>query len=574
MKLGYWKFLPVLIFLFDIPSVFAADRITDFTSDITVLPDSSYQVVESIAYDFGDVPGHGIFRDIPYKYHRPEGNFNVRVAIQKVVDEQGSPYQYQVSNQGENVHIRIGDPDRTITGEYTFVIHYNVQRGINYFTDHDELYWNVTGSDWEVPILKARATISLPGNLKTEDVQLKCYTGPRGSDSSNCDQASDGATATFSTRPTYQNNPHLLSYENLTVVVGIPKGILTAPSFIQQVLWFIQDNWIIFLPILLFLFLLWRWWNFGRDPESGKHIAPMYDPPKDLTPAEVGVLVDESADIKDISASLIQLAVKGYLKIKEIETKVLFFKGKDYEFIKVKEADEQLKQFEKLLMAGIFGGSSTKKLSELKDKFYLSLKDIKAELYKSLTSAGYFPSNPETVRAIYYGVGTAILVAGGFLGGYLESYAMIGSLIACGLLLIIFAKLMPRKTAKGVESYIYILGLKLFLNRAEKKQLDFLNAPEKKPEVFEKLLPYAMVLGVEQAWAKEFADMYKEAPDWYQGSNAAGWNTYLFVHSLNAFSNVSASTFVSAPSSAGSGGSGFSGGFSGGGFGGGGGGRW
>lgn len=575
MKKLFLKLFSGFILFFILPVSFAAaEKIQSFSSDIVLLPDSSYTVTETIQYDFESAEKHGIYRDIPVHYKRPSGDYNVRLTIQNVTDENNIAYPYTASGQGDDLRLKIGDPDTTITGEHTYIISYTVVRGINYFQNQDELYWNVTGNNWPVPIEKASAIIHLPDNVVQDTVNLACYTGSYGSTESNCDFNPTGSGITFQTKEVSPGTPHLASQEGLTIVVGLPKGILTPPPFSQEVLWFIQDNWVVFVPLLVLLFLFWRWWTRGRDPETSKHIAPMYDAPKNLTPSETGVIVDEKVDMRDIAAAVIQLAVTGYLRIKEIETKVLFFKGKDYEFTKLKEPDDKLKEFELLILEGIFDGDQTKKMSELKDKFYTSLKKIKEELYKSLTSQGYFPHNPENVRAGYAVLGIAVAVIGGIVGGSLENGAILVSFIVTGLIILFFARIMPRKSAKGVAALIHILGLKLYLNRAEKKQLDFLNAPAKKPEVFEKYLPFAMVLGVEENWAKEFADIYKEPPGWYQSSGSSTFNSLYLVHSLNTFAATSGSTFTSAPSSAGSGGSGFSGGGSGGGFGGGGGGSW
>jgi uncharacterized membrane protein len=544
------------------------EEIKSFTSDITLNKDSSYVVQETIVYDFGTHEHHGIYRDIPYQYKRPEGNFNVRISIQNVQDENGTPYPYTLSHEGENLRVKIGDPKKTITGIHTYRITYSVLRGILYFKDHDELYWNVTGNEWTVPMQVVKSIVHLPAGAVSDTLQTACFTGSYGSTEKNCALKTDTSLATFTTtRP-------LGSGEGLTIVLGLPKGIFREPTWWQQILWFMQDNWVVFVPFIVFFILLYRWFQYGRDPETRKHIVPMYDAPKGMTPAEVGVLVDERADPTDLSGTLIQLAIKGYIKIKEVETKVLFLSSKDYEFIKLKEPDEMLQQYERTLLNGIFDDKNTKMLSDLKNKFYKTWEKMQKELYALVTQKGYFPTNPENVRSDYYGIGMTFIILGIMVGAFLESYTIIISLVISGILILIFSSFMPRKTVKGVETYTEILGFKLYLSRAEKKQIDFFNAPEKKPEVFEKFLPYAIVLGVETAWAKEFEDMYKNPPNWYEARDIHTFNSLSFINTLNSFTTTAASTMASTPSSAGSGGSGFSRGGSGGGFGGGGGGSW
>lgn len=555
------------IFLFPFWSVSAqSEQINSFLSDISINKDTSYEVREIIEYDFGTNQKHGIYRSIPYRYKRAEGDFSVKIHIQRIEDEQGSPYKYQVSYEGDNVVIKIGDPDRTISGLHTYMLIYIIERGINRFENHDELYWNVTGNGWPVPIKNVLATVRLPDVVNQDDVKLGCFKGMYGS-TTPCQYSYEENSIVYEASD-------LQAREGLTILLGLPRDILVMPTFLQQLWWYMQDNWALFVPFIILFILLLRWWKYGRDPETGKHIAPMYDAPTSMTPPEVGVLVDEKVDTRDVSAMIVSLAIRGYLKIKEVESKVLFFKQKDYQFIRLKEADAHLKEFEKTLLDGIFNGEDQKNLSALKDSFFTTLKDIRKYLYTSVTKDGYFPISPEKVRAVYAGVGIFVALAGSAAAILLQNITYVLGFLPSGFLVALFGQIMPRKTKKGMENYIHILGLKLYLNRAEKKQIDFFNAPEKKPEVFEKFLPYAMALGVETAWAKEFEDMYKEPPDWYEGQDWHTFNTMSLVNSLHSFSSSSQSTFSSSPSSAGSGGSGFSGGGSGGGFGGGGGGSW
>ncbi len=544
------------------------ERIESFTSDITLSPDSSYVVEETIVYNFGVLSRHGMYRDIPVSYRRPEGNFRVRLQILEVKNKFATPYPYETSSEGDSLRIKIGDPDTTVSGEQTYVIRYRIERGINFFGATDELYWNVTGNKWDIPIEQAKAVIHIPDRSMTASLQKACFLGREGdNDDSSCLFVPISAGFEVSAkRP-------LGAGEGLTFVLGLPKGFLVQPPWYQHLWWTIQDNWIVFIPVLVFLFLFWRWRTTGRDPETHKHIAPMYGPPDQLSPAEVGVVYDETADMTDISAALIHLAVRGYIRIVQQGKEE---KKSDYQFIRLKAADQSLTSFEKSLLAAIFSGSiNDVKLSELKNKFYKHLAALKNDLYDTLTGNDYFPKNPDKVRSTYIVWGVLVLIAAFVVGGIVGGLG-IAALAVTGILICIFAPLMPRKTRKGAEAFIHILGLRLYLNRAEKKQIDFLNAPEKNPELFEKLLPYAMVLGVETAWANEFKDIYTTPPEWFSTGTANNFSTGFLLGALHDFSTASNASFVSTPasSSAGSGGSGFSGGFSGGGFGGGGGGSW
>jgi uncharacterized membrane protein len=276
------------------------------------------------------------------------------------------------------------------------------------------------------------------------------------------------------------------------------------------------------------------------------------------------------ADDKDISATLIDLAVRGYMKIMEIEKN-------EYKFTKLR-GGSGLKPFELGIFDKIFENGETRLLSALKFNFKSTLDSTKNLLYDSLTKEKYFTKNPEDTRGGYLAIGIVVAIASVVVGGALESGIHILSFLATGILFIIFSFFMPSRSAKGVILREQILGFKEFLSVTEKDRLKFHQAPEKKPELFEKFLPYAMVLGVEGAWAKQFEGIYKPGESsWYGTYDHRPFTTYMFVYSLGSMMSATDKTFsaVQPKTSSGSfGGGGFSGGFSGGGGGGGGGGSW
>jgi uncharacterized membrane protein YgcG len=214
------------------------------------------------------------------------------------------------------------------------------------------------------------------------------------------------------------------------------------------------------------------------------------------------------------------------------------------------------------------------KVSDLKNKFYKDWEKAKKVTYESVVDLGYFPRNPNTVRAIYILIGIVLGGGASFLSASLLGPIGVISAIVSGLIIVIFGFFMPVKTIKGVLTREYILGLKRYISIAEKERIKFHNAPEKNPELFDKLLPFAMMLNVEKEWAKQFKDIYTQQPNWYEGSAGTHFNAVILASSIGDFSTTAQSTLTSKPSSASGGGSGFSGGGSGGGFGGGGGGSW
>lgn len=565
--------------LFFLPKLVHAESISSFNSEIHINQDSSINVTETITYDFGTVYHHGIFRDIPYHYTNSNGSYNLRITIDRVTDENGSPYQYSTSNTGGNVEVKIGDPANMIEGVHTYVISYAVKGAINYFSDHDELYWNATGNGWGVPISSTKAEVFLPAPVEAKSVQLACFAGVFGS-ANTCSNNISSADAQGKVIETDFTQSALNPGEGMTVVVGFPPGFVSKPSVWQKIIQAIQDNWVLALPLLVLLGMWYLWLKKGRDPLGFSTIVPQYEPPADLSPIEAGTILDETANKQDVSAQIIYLATKGYLKITKINEKIIFFNHTDYQLDKLKDGAGLTTQADRMLMESLFEGKDSVKLSELKYKFYSDWKQIQKDLYDDLTARGYFSQNPQSVRSLYWTIGGVIIGLPLYVFAHLGllSGFLVLALVLSGIIIIAFSFFMPQHTVKGAQAKQYILGLKMYLSVAEKDRLKFFNAPEKNPQVFEKLLPYAMVLGVEQDWAKQFEGIYTQPPAWYNDPAGGMFNAIFFATSLRSFSTAAHTAIASAPRGGGGAAGGFSGfgggGFSGGGFGGGGGGSW
>ncbi len=339
-------------------------------------------------------------------------------------------------------------------------------------------------------------------------------------------------------------------------------------------------NCLLFILALLIPFGVYVLWSKkGRDPKTRETIIPEFSPPDDIRPYLLGSLKDETADNVDITATIIDLAVRGYIKIIEKEKSFFGLGSQDYTLKKIKDLDDGgLDSTEHKIASNIFDSSGEVDLSDLKNKFYVHLSSIQTSMYKKMISEGYFTDDPNSVRQKWLGVGIAVLVIGIvisvplFMVGIL-TFILVG--LIGGISLLVASRYMPAKTLKGAETLWRIRGFKMYLETAEKHMLQNLT-----PELFEEYLPYAMVFGIEEKWAEKFKDLYKEPPDWYVGRHPSTFNTILLANSLRNFNRTSASTITSRPSSSSSsgggwsGGGGFSGGFSGGGGGGGGGGAW
>ncbi|KKU52617.1 MAG: hypothetical protein UY41_C0047G0002 [Candidatus Moranbacteria bacterium GW2011_GWE1_49_15] len=544
------------------------EKIESYNVQIAVNADSSIDVSEKIEYDFGANQRHGIFRNIPVEYKARGGNFNLRISDISVTDENGRKYDFQKSKSEGDIILKIGDPDSFVRGKKTYVIHYKIERAVNYFADHDELYWNGIGTEWPVPVANPSVEVFFPdASHSLESFQRECFVGRLGSK-----EACQGQEYVRRNNSIRFSSRDLGVGEGLTFVVGFSKGLVEKPSGLEVIMDMAKDNWIVFLPIWVFFGMLFFWYKKGRDPEGSGTIIAQFDAPDKLTPTQVGIIFDDKFDKRDVSAALINLAVNGYMKIRKLEKKTIVSKD-DYEFEKVKDYAGE-KNAEQRLMEHFFFMGDVVKLSSLKKKFAAKILNIHKKEYEWLVERGYFSSNPQKARAKFVTASITLVVLAIY---FFDIFGFIGaaSIILSGIVIGAFGYFMPRKTAKGVAADEHIRGLKLYLEVAEKDRIDFHNAPEKNPQIFEKLLPYAMVLGVERQWAKQFEGIYDQQPDWYSdpaGSRLGAFTTGTLLNDLGSFSKQAHANFGETSSG---GGSGFGGGgFSGGGGGGGGGGSW
>jgi uncharacterized membrane protein YgcG len=564
----------------------ASLRITDFAAQIVLDGEGTLHVEERLDVDFYS-PHHGIERWIPVSYRRPTGeNITIDLKVTSVTQD-GGEAQYTTRRSGRNILVRIGDPDQTITGAHIYTIYYTVERALLFRDDYIQLYWNVTGNEWMIPIDRASATITLPNTVNPSDVATTSYIGYYGNNTRRKEATVDDLGRFVFTAGL------LLPQEGLTIDLAIPRDQagIAAPTTWQLALWFLSANKYAALPILTLMGMFFLWLKTGKDPRKGT-IAPRFEPPRRMHAGEAGVLIDDRADLRDISAMVIGLAVKGYLAIKEladdeegVTDKIKSFFGRsaplDYEFIKKKEADADLSKVEKTLFTAIFDSAhpEIRTLSSMENEFYKVLPQIKSNLYAGLIKKGYYPHNPERTRRSYAGMGMLGLFLGVAIGIWASSLYMGIAIALCGLIVLAFSPIMPRKTRRGVLVLQDLLGLSEYIGRAEVKQMEFHDAPEKSPKLFEKLLPYAIALNLTSIWSKQFEGLLQQPPQWYVGARP-GFNPALFYLGMMNLSSGMERTFVSAPRtssggrSAWSGGGSFGGGFSGGGFGGGGGGGW
>lgn len=572
-------FFAVSAFLFILLSsaVTAQDfTITDFDVKIVIHKDSSFTVKETIAVEFHR-PRHGIYREIPYLYSDSSG-FTTRTPLDilSVTDGSANKRQARITREGSVVKIRIGDPDTYVEGSQTYEILYKVENALLFFDDHDELYWNVTGNYWQADIKKAQCSVSLSGE-KSSTMLSSCYTGSIGSKETACAYETTDNFVHFSLKK------RLVPGEGFTIAFGWDKGIVSPPSSFKKFLWQmnLEQNWVFVIPFMSLAFMVSLWIRKGRDPHVRESVTVMYGPPEHanlpLSPAEVGALVDENLDPKDITATIVGLAVKGFLRIEETKEEGIIFDSKDYYLAKLQEPDSSLTPFEAALMTDIFGSLPGRMVSDLKNTFYTKIDPLKKTLYNELVGKRYFSVSPEKIRQAYAASGfvaaiAIILLLSFSVADTIGPVRTFLSGLLAGLPVFGFSRFMPAKTKAGAAVYTDILGFQEFLNRAEKDRL----LRMKDDNLFSRFFPYALALGVADNWAKAFEGIYQKQPEWYV--SPYGVRTFSpagFSRSVNSAMSSLSSALFSAPRGSGVGSGGFSGGgSSGGGFGGGGGGSW
>ncbi len=568
-----------VVALLALPAFAREWHITRFDSNLTVAQDGTMTVNEHLVMYFNG-EYHGIYRDIPIQYPGPHGsNYTLFLTVTKVTDDFGNKLKYESSVQGDYRHLKIYVPGAVDTTR-AVNIDYTVKNAIRWFDDHDELYWNVTGNDWAVPIDDAMATILFPPGA-ANNLRAQAFTGIYGSQAQNATVVVNGNTVRVHT------SEPLSMREGLTADVYITKGVLTQPGKLTFAVWFLRSNFIVLLPLWAFIVMFFFWWTKGRDPKADISVAPMYEPPKGMTPAEVGTLIEDKVHPRDITSTLVDLAVKGYIKIEETDSKLLLFTHRDYTFHSLKDpatwTPDVLEAHERVMLNHLFPNYRTQvRLSELRNQFYTAIPTVKEDILAELKSKGMYSVDPESAHA--YVLAGVLFTALPFVIVQLLRWASVidspGLLIASAILALIvvflFARIMTAKSQKGVHTKVEILGLQEFITRVDADRLKRMP-----PDTFEKILPYAMALGIENRWARAFQGIVQNPPTWYVGPTPyMNFNPIFFAGAMHSMAMDAHQAFVSAPraSSTGSGwsGGGFGGGggFSGGGFGGGGGGAF
>lgn len=535
-----------------------ADTIQNFAVEATLQETGTLTVQEQIQYTFdGNTVHHGILRSLPVRYQRYGFPYDLHVQVLNVLADH-QPVEWRADQLGNNLVIKIGSKDKTVEGTHTYTIAYTTSRAVNHFSDHDELYWNVTGNGWDSPILNS--TFLFHGYPPEETA---CYTGLTGSRLAICTLTKNAtSTSVTSGKILRRLSPH----EGWTAVLRFPPGTYPTESLLTRGASILKDSGWNLLPYGLALLMLVIWFFFGRDPRGRGIVIPQYDTPDHASPGIMAALMDQSVYERTFAAMLIDLARRGFVRFQ--------FEGEDPKSVKITIRRETttptgtpLTEIEGRFLDALLKGKERVRLgtpaTQNQAGQFMKLKD---DISADMITRGWYRHDPELVRYLWAGAGIAL----GFLSYFINSLSLFFLALVVGFV----GWQMPRVTKKGAIAVEHALGLKLYLTVAEKKRLAFSDAPAMTPDRFAEYLPAAIALGVEKEWLKQFSGMTLPQPAYFDGL-ATQWSASILSVQLGRFVTQIGISAVSLPSGgAGGGSSGFSGGSSGGGFGGGGGGSW
>jgi uncharacterized membrane protein YgcG len=597
-----------LVLLAAAPAAAQTERIRSFDSRITVNPDGSMQVVETIAVESAGVDiVHGIYRDFPTRYSDRAGNrysvlFDV-VSVRR--DGNSEPYHTEDLSNGVRVYFGSSSYDLP-PGNHTYQFAYRTNRQLGFFRDHDELYWNVTGNAWKFPIDMATATVLLPPNVRSQVTDLSGYSGYQG-DKGQAYKARDEEG-----NPTFRAG-NLAPQQGLTIAVSWPKGLIAEPTAEQKRAWFIADNKSTFVGIagviVVFLYYLMIWGMVGKDPAHGT-IVPLYEPPDNMSPGAMRFLERMGGDEKGFTAAIMGLAAKGYLTIEQDESKT-------YKLVRRKNAtdkDSSLSGDEKSLARTLFEDGSPLVLENKNHEVLLrARKGLETNLHASIETTSFRTNGRYLWPGIVLSLLTTVIMvslSGGsrlpvalFMSVWLTGwsfgvYALVSSVIrawksvrtegvlgagqagfltlftlpfvageclglgmliwACGVATagliagaigvnVLFHHLLKAPTLAGRALMDRVEGFKMFLTAVESDRLQTIARPDKTPQLFERFLPYAFALGVEHAWAQQFSQVLARAAT--AGGSGGGVSYSPSWYSGAALASFSATDFTSSFSS-------------------------
>lgn len=577
----------------------ARENVTDWyiqkiDAEFVVSADSTMVVTENITADCGNLPDkHGIFRVLPTKiYKTANEEIETPIYLKSITDFNGVPYKYQETKDSANNTItwKIGDAGKTVRGVNNYKITYDVKNVIRLDNpSFDEFYWNLNGAFWDIETDEFSANVVFPDNFNQKDSQVSLYSGAF--------ETKDNTLADYNWENSriliVKSKKTLASGDGITVSVTAPKDVFTPYvlsgednnyySKSSLIDWNLKKDyptlyWVIaifgmILPFVVFIICFSLWRKYGDDPKFDKAIVPEFGIPNNLAPIEMGLVMSNGKmENQYLTAGIINLAVKGFIKIEKIAKKGILSQ-EDYKLILLNKNIDKLAISEQSLLKKLVNNDLTKKevlLSDLKYSFAEEVKNIASTTKTDLRKNNLINEKGKNLRTAFlilaivsFSVSTLLTILSGWL--------YFGVLLSI-LIIIIFAIIMPRRTFENLELLHRIKGFELYMKTAEKYRQKF----NEKENILEKFLPYAILFNMTGLWISKMKDIYGEkyvanyTPVWFYGGAIGAFNIDTFNSTISSFSEHMSQTMISAPSSSGFGG----GGFSGGGGGGGGGGGW
>jgi len=537
--------------------------VNNYEVDIYINANGYFDVVENYEITF-DTDKHGIYRDIRTRYDvvhldGSEEKRQIKINNIKVPNRKFEATNAYMRKVGGTLQIKIGDPDKTITGLQYYEINYQVKGAFLHEPDADRFYWNLKPTNWIAPFQDMKFRIHLPEKKSVDSQDYHVYSGTFGSTETSTDfnlQQTDGViTGTAIKGFTSRYG------EAVTILIDLPPGSIKE----YKPLWpfWSRYGWTLIIGALIAAFYF-LWGKFGKDDPAPTTMS--YHPPEKLDPAMAGFLIDDSNDTKDLISLIPYWGTRGLLKVEEIEDKGWFSKG-DTKLIKIKNISGDAPDYQRTIFNGLFGSSANSNvlISSLKNTFYTKMSTAKTEL--KAAAQQYYEPKANAVMKMTYGVLILLLLFLTPLALYLWSLIGVVAVFITCVILLFMNRYMIKKNKHGNRILSELKGFKRFIKTAEENKLKMLL--KESPSYFESTMGYALSFGAFAVWAKKFEALNTQPPEWYSSSSGGHYTMHNFSRSFNTSMSTASSTMVSSPSSSGSGG-----GSSGGGFGGGGGGSW
>ncbi len=588
----------------------AEDSVREYAMTIELDSDGVAHVTLDLAMDFGTTPNHGpTLQWVVKEAYDGELDRVYRITNLRATSATApADVQSEEIAEGSVTEMRylVGDPDRTVTGVHEYQVTFDVEGWVNAAgygwangpLESDELYVDLL-THWQIPVYDVTVQVTGPADA----LDVACYE-----DTETCAASSEAGTTAFAVDRVDPGRP-------LTIAVAYPAGTFGGVEPVLQERWALSRAFEATpatggLAAAVALggaaVLTRRVRRTGRDeyfvgltpglsPADGQAaataavgvrdrgpVAVQFAPPPGLRPGQLGTLVDGKADPRDVTATIIDLAVREYVRITAIP--MGDDEDPDWRLDRSTEPDFDLRPYERTLLRQVFTGQGvySVRLSDLKTTFAESMAEVQGKLYDEVTELGWFRGSPKAARSSWAARGGLVLAVGlvaTVVLAIFTHWALVAApLVVLGIAWLATTGAAPARTAEGSAVLSQTQGFRLYLETAEANQLRF----EEGEDLFSRYLPYAVAFGLTERWASLFAQLAAQGrtlvePTWFVGPHVGTYPFWTMAgslgHDLESFTSAAQTSFsAAAPGS--SGGSGFSGGGAGGGVGGGGGGTW